>query len=161
MFFLQAAMAPVPLRYKQGIYQVPKMMMDELIVWATEVRTERLELATSDMGDGQRREHMALYPPTEPDIKEMSLLVNTPSGIKRVLRACLPKAKGVHYKTKQPIPELTDQEIEEIFNTNSTGRMAGLAWELIDIKDTSQVNPYDDKDKGGDEDPTTGTRTEQ
>lgn len=164
MFFLQAAMAPVQVRYLNGIYNVPKMNMDELIIWALEVRQERVEAQTANMEDGQRREHMALYPPIEPDLKEMHILVGTPSGIKKVLRTCLPKAAGVHYKTKKPIPPLNEQQIEELIISNSAGRQSGLAWELIDIRDTSQINPYpeDTNGDGGDEtDPTQSTRHQE
>lgn len=161
MFFLQAAMAPVPVRWKDRIYNVPKMTMDELVVWATEVRQERLEVVTADMNENQRREHLAMYPPIEPDLQEMNRLASTPSGIRKILRTCLPKAAGVVIKTQQACQSLTDQEIEELFMTNSLGRLSGIAWELIDIKDTSQVNPYPmDQNGGEDKNPTRSTRME-
>jgi hypothetical protein len=122
MFFLQAAMAPVPVRFKNRQYDVPKMIMDEIITWAVEVRSERVEAQTADMEDAERRQHMAMFPPVEPDLKEMHLLVGTPSGIKKVLRTCLPKAKGrlvknnkvrkgVRRKTLRDVQGIADQPV--------------------------------------------------
>jgi hypothetical protein len=137
MFFLQAAMAPVPVRFKNRQYDVPKMIMDEIITWAVEVRSERVEAQTADMEDAERRQHMAM--------------VGTPSGIKKVLRTCLPKAKGRLVKnnkvTNEEVPPLTDQEIEELFSTNPIGRLSGIAWQLLEISDTSRERPQE----GGEE----------
>jgi hypothetical protein len=151
MFFLQAAMAPVPVRFKNRQYSVPKMIMDDIITWAVDVRTERVEAQTADMEDAERRQHMAMFPPVEPDLKEIHMLVGTPSGIKKVLRTCLPKAEGRLVKnnkvTDDKVPPLTDQEIEELFSTNPIGRLSGIAWQLLEISDTSRERPQE----GGEE----------
>jgi len=150
MFFLQAAQAPVAVRIEDKVFYVPKMTMDELVNWGLDIVTARVSSITQDMDDGRKREYLTFYPIVAPNLQEMGMQVRTVEGIKKVVRQCFLNAAvqgfQVDPRTQQPdrdkqVAKPTEQQVDEWIVNSGVGRLAGLAWELADLRDVSQENP--------------------
>lgn len=152
MFFMQAAQAPVAVRIQDRVYYVPKMTMDELVAWGLDVVNERVQRITANMDDGRKREHLTFYPVVEPNLQEMSTLVRTVSGIKKVVTQCMSSADVQGFQVdkygkvdrSKSVPRPTEQEVAEWVVSSGVGRLTALAWELADLRDVAQENPYPD-----------------
>jgi hypothetical protein len=148
--FLQAMQAPVVVELPQmgqspsRILHIPKLEIDDIVAWGAEREAEIVESATSQMNEFQKREYMALYPPSSPDLNELRRLVYTPPGIKKVLQLCLPKAK-VFEKTEtgpgRELDPLFPEEVQQLLKANGTGALSRLAFAVADLVDQSMVVP--------------------
>ena len=149
MFFMQAVQAPVIVRVDNRVFFVPKMTMDEMVEWGLHLVTQRFELNTANMDEGQKREYLTFYPIVPPNLQEMALHVRTVAGIQHVLTTCLSNkdVKGFMVDDKgkpdpkRPVPNLNEQEIAQLIASSGIGRGAALAWELADMRDVSKEDP--------------------
>jgi len=138
MYFLQAAQAPVLVKFGDKLLRVPKYPMSEVVNWATEIMEQRTEQKISGLDEMQAREYLTMYPEVQPNLDEMRRRLRTPEGITRVMTYCLLQAEVINEGTKQPTGEKLDEAtVEQILKDNGGGRLAGITWELGDLDDTS------------------------
>lgn len=135
MHFLQALQSPVIAQIGNVKVSIPKLTLDDAIVWSELVKCERIERDTAEMEPHRKREFLAFYPPIAPDAEELRRLLRTPAGVKFVLEKQWPKAAVVSSNGdgNAPIPPIT-----HILATNGTGPLTTLA---VDISDLQYSNP--------------------
>lgn len=154
MYFLQAAQTPVTVKLGDRTLTIPKYELSEVMIWADEIEKSRTEELTAGLDDIKAREWKAYYPPIPPDMAEMKRMLRTIPAIQRVCRTCLLNAT-VTGPNGQNLPKLMDADVEALFKSNGTGRLAGLAWVLADLTDDSLSS--DPSVKEGADDPLKGT----
>lgn len=154
MFMLQAAQAPIVLTHPDGRkIRLPKLEMDDLMIWASEIDEQRREEVLGGLNPAQQREYMTMYGWVPPDINEMRRRVRTLEGIQRLTTDALTKA-DVRNPDGSSAPALTEKEVGDIKKMLGSFKLAQLAILIADLDDTSAWNPNGTSQDGDDADPS-------
>jgi hypothetical protein len=169
VFFLQASRAPVvvvigSLKAPSHLrLSIPRYEMDDLVAWGQKVHEELLAKETDGMDDLRRREYIKFYGKVSPTFEELKRLLRTPEGVEHVVTTSLAKATvtrvfpprdGKGKERTESAEPLTPEQITEYYKVNGAGRLAGLAFVLADMNDSSIFeDPNPDPEEQDNKDP--------
>lgn len=91
----QAFQAPIVFEMDGERLQINVMQIDDWIAWGAELDAKRVAELTKGMTEEKRFQYLAVYYVPPLPLETVHSLVNTPPGIKRVIKTCVGRAKVI------------------------------------------------------------------